>query len=263
MKNKLIKKYQDGDAIDNISINDNGKTEILLKGVTVTPDKYLLFRMRDAYPDKVLRDKITNYLADKTYEENLFYDDKGLHGIFYSSDIPFYRLLNIHDKAGRPYIFNARHALVPDVVLENERLLFNGIKNLPENKYYRAYTKTSFPKYIALDYGLPPKILFNELMAEYSHGILRNNYPSQYNVNYTNGYDVNDYDKYEYTTNGAHEKFAHDVVQPYITRFVDPRNIYFEGYDRVYGSDEAILNNNPQTERMPLKLDVEDLSKSL
>lgn len=217
--------------------NNTKEYQVSLPNINVYPDKILLERLRQAYPNKLFRNKILRAVYDDIYDESLhnhFYDND----YFYPSDIPVKRLLDVHEKSGSPTIRNARHVPIPDFIEQYLNIYSDGSdprklggvseKTLitPDHKYYRA-GYIPLLNSIFLDFALPPKELYQELVSEYSHPIIQRNLPSYFSVNNTSVYNRDEYDATEYGTKGTHEYYTHNpgLTEDYISKFLSPRDI--------------------------------------
>lgn len=227
---KNIKLYQEG-----------GEVSYEIPGVVIYPDMNLTMQLRRAYPDRQLRTKIETAIDNGTYGREV--DNSS----FYTSDIPYRRLLDLHRRAGSPSIHNARHTPTPDFKLKRDHILYDAndyrdnpeqLQHLPietfltpDKRYYRGYYgRNFFGDGIYIDYELPPEQLYEQLISEYTHPIMARNLPSYVNVNVTDGNSRDDYDRLEYVTPGANEYYAHGsgLTEDYLKSYLSPERISSE-----------------------------------
>lgn len=256
---------------------------VTLPEVFVYPNWDLQNRLRHAYPDKQLRDKIYKAIDDN-YPIDVFIPeekdrnistyaihDSSLRKSQYDPELPYYRLLDLHDKAGNPSIVNWRTTWLPDWFLRSTNDLFEGeqlspiIQGHPSDKYYRANYKPLLNT-IYIDYDSASKKVLTDLLSEYAHGISRKNLPSYFNTSKGPAiqFDRDTYDRVEYSTNGAEEYFTHQdgkdedqtSVEGYLDSFIFdiPGEAYEVNTHNEYNN--SILN-------LSTKLDLDDLRSML
>ena len=209
-------------------IQDNDE-HVLLPEITVYPDNLLLKQIRLAYPNKVFRQKILNYLYDETYRNTD--DDRYASDHFYPSDVPIKRLLDVHSKANYPNIANSRHTWIPDFILRRDEGLYDDAST-PDKKWYRGGYRPLLNT-IYIDYALPQESLFKNLLAEYAHGINAYNLPDYLHIGpgILTHLNRHKYDETQYGVPGTEEYYTHDYthrdnsVELYLRKFLRPTTI--------------------------------------